>query len=278
MRASVAPMLARRARHAEQVSQAVLGTRVRVREEGPRWLRIATPDGYEGWTLAGAVCRRPYPRGAEEVVIADLWANLRPCPDSRAPSWLTAFIGSRLNVRERTPRVDDEPAWVGCELPDGRTAWLEAHRVGPAEPVAAPRPDEVVATAARFLHGPYLWGGCTPLGLDCSGLVQLVYRLLGIALPRDAHQQAERGTEAARDALLPGDLLFFGRDGSAGTRAGYPPKVGGGRGGITHVGIARGDGTFLHAAGGRGVQVNGLEDGEYQARFRLARRILPARV
>jgi cell wall-associated NlpC family hydrolase len=265
VRASVAPMLARRARHAEQVSQAVLGTRVRVREQGPRWLRVVTPDGYEGWTPAGAVSCRPYPRAAEEVTVADLWANLRPRPDSRAPSWLTAFIGCRLNVDAWRAGADGRREWAGLALPDGRTAWVEAHRVTPATSVPAAKPGDVVATAERFLGIPYLWGGCTPLGLDCSGLVQLIYRLHGIALPRDACQQASCGTSVTLQALAPGDLLFFGRDGS-------------GSGGITHVGIAREDGTFLHAAGGRGVQVNRLAEEEYQARFRLARRILKARV
>jgi cell wall-associated NlpC family hydrolase len=141
---------------------------------------------------------------------------------------------------------------------------VEAHRVREAEP-ETPGPGEVLATAERFLGVPYLWGGCTPLGLDCSGLVQLVYRLLGIALPRDAHQQAACGEPAARGSPVPGDLLFFGRDGS-------------GQGGVTHVGIARGDGAFIHAAGGRGVQVNRLAEEEYSARFRLARRIVTARV
>lgn len=261
VRASVAPMLARRARHAEQVSQAVLGTRVRVRDEGRRWLRIVTPDGYEGWAPAATISRRPYPPATDQVAITELWANLRPRPDARAPSWITAFIGCRLNRAGESAELNGAADWVGVALPAGGTAWVEAHRVRSVGPRPAAGAEEVVATAERFLGVPYLWGGCTPLGLDCSGLVQLVYSLLGIDLPRDAYQQAACGDAAAFSRLAPGDLLCFGRNGS-------------GAGGITHVGIARGDGSFLHAAGGRGVQVNGVKEEEFQARFRGARRIL----
>jgi hypothetical protein len=256
---SVTPMLACRSPVAEQVSQAVLGTRVGLRQQGARWHRIVTPDGYEGWAPARAITRRPYPPGGEVAEIADLWANLRPRPDSRAPSWITAFIGCRLNVRER------EEGWIGLELPDGRLGWVESHRVRCAAPVGRADPAAVVATAERFLGVPYLWGGCTPLGLDCSGFVQLVFALAGVPLPRDAHQQAACGEPVAREALAPGDLLFFGTDGSSDAR-------------VTHVALSRGGAEFLHARGGRGVQIDQLTEVPFEVRFLLARRILPSRV
>jgi gamma-D-glutamyl-L-lysine dipeptidyl-peptidase len=253
---SVTPMLARRSRASEQVSQAVLGTRVGLGEVGPQWLRIVTPDGYEGWAPARAIGRRPYPAAGDVAEIGDLWANLRPRPDPRAPSWITAFIGCRLNVRGR------EEGWTGLELPDGRSAWVESHRLRPAMPAAPPDAAAVVATADRFLGVPYLWGGCTPLGLDCSGFVQLVFALAGVPLPRDAHQQAACGEPAVSESLLPGDLLFFGEAGSDTAR-------------VTHVALSRGGMEFVHARGGRGVQVDRLTDEAYGARFLSARRILP---
>jgi cell wall-associated NlpC family hydrolase len=252
---SVTPMLARRSRAAEQVSQAVLGTRVGLREVGARWIRIVTPDGYEGWAPARAIAQRSYPPGDEVAEISDLWANLRPRPDARAPSWITAFVGCRLNVRGR------EEGWTGLELPDGRSAWVESHRIRPALPAEQPDSAAVVATANRFLGVPYLWGGRTPLGLDCSGFVQLVFALAGVGLPRDAHQQAACGEVVPREALMPGDLLFFGEAGSARTR-------------VTHVALSHGGPEFIHARGGRGVQVDRLTDEAYGARFLSARRIL----
>src|SRR5438093_532773 len=142
---SVTPMLARRSPVAEQVSQAVLGMPVGLRQVGARWVRIATPDGYEGWAPARAIARRPYPPAAEVAEITDLWANLRPRPDSRAPSWIAAFIGCRLNVRER------EAGWLGLELPDGRLAWLEGHRAQCGRPEQQPSAAAMMATAERFL-------------------------------------------------------------------------------------------------------------------------------
>ena len=92
----------------------------------------------------------------------------------------------------------------------------------------------------RYLGVPYLWGGCTPLGIDCSGFVQLVWRLNGASLPRDAHQQAECGQEVAPGEATAGDLLFFGGESGAG---------------ITHVAICLEGGRMIHAAGESGMPV-----------------------
>jgi cell wall-associated NlpC family hydrolase len=103
---------------------------------------------------------------------------------------------------------------------------------------------KLAATGLRFLGIPYLWGGSTPKGFDCSGLMQRIYRLHGLLLPRDADMQSRFGAlRSTRDlnSLATGDLLFFGK---------IPQR-------ITHVGMVLPDRLFLHAYGQ--VRVNSLD-------------------
>ncbi|MBM3494460.1 MAG: NlpC/P60 family protein, partial [Armatimonadetes bacterium] len=123
----------------------------------------------------------------------------------------------------------------------------------------------VLHDARRLVGVPYLWGGRTPFGIDCSGFTQLVFRLSGVALPRDAYQQADWPGLApvSESDIAPGDLVFFGGD--------LDPR---GRG-ITHVGIALEPPLFIHSAGGIGVTISSLLNEPYARNLRRAGRVQP---
>jgi cell wall-associated NlpC family hydrolase len=122
-------------------------------------------------------------------------------------------------------------------------------------PHLRPTPARLARTGFRFLGVPYRWGGTTPNGFDCSGLIQRIFRLNGVILPRDSDMQARFGRERSvqrSEELRPGDLVFFGRD------AGI----------ITHVGLVLPGGGFLHSYGQ--VIVNSLDPASDRYSERLA--------
>ena len=111
--------------------------------------------------------------------------------------------------------------------------------------------------AMRFGGVPYVWGGETPAGFDCSGFVQYVFRQIGINLPRTADVQYELGRKVLQSELQPGDLVFFET---------YEP-------GASHDGIYVGDGKFIAANSGTGVAVVSLGDPYWSSRYLGARRL-----
>jgi cell wall-associated NlpC family hydrolase len=119
---------------------------------------------------------------------------------------------------------------------------------------------EVIREANKFVGVPYRNGGTTANGLDCSGLVVVVYEKFGIAMPRTSHEQAKFGTKIERSSLEPGDLVFFRTSGS--TK-------------ITHVGIYSGDGEFIHASTrSKSVKYDRLDNRYFKKRYATARRVL----
>ncbi len=248
-------------REANLVTQAVLGTWVRIEESRKGWYKVLLPDRYNGWLEAHHVRRyapgeTPYPASEQVAQVQSLLAFLYYEPNGtyRLPA-LQVPIGVRLAV------AAVEEGWVQVALPDGAQRWVRRGDVqivaADAEPVRG-SVEKVLATARRFLGLPYLWGGTTPLGIDCSGFVQLVYRLNGVFLLRDARLQFAQPDllPVEQKDLQPGDLLFFGRQS------------------ITHVGLYLGQGEFIHATTHRRpvVQISRLDEPHWAGLYRGARR------
>lgn len=258
---SVANLYSEPSRAVDVVSQAILGTELAIWESREGWYYVRMPDQYQGWIEAARV--RPqaqdepgYPASAQVAEVQSLFAFVYREPDVTAhePA-MQITIGARLEV------LAEGEDWIQVTLPDRSERWIQRGDVA-VYAAGTPRPvgngAGLVATARRFLGLPYLWGGTTPLGIDCSGFVQLVYHLNGRDLLRDADiQYTQPGLAPVEVAeLQAGDLLFFGTSS------------------ITHVGMAIGDGQFIHATTHERpiVQISNLDEPHWTALYQGARR------
>ena len=116
----------------------------------------------------------------------------------------------------------------------------------------------IIATAKQYIGVPYVWGGSTPSGFDCSGYVKYVFGKHGITLPRTSAQQYNVGKWVSKSNLQPGDLVFYNTSGS----------------GVSHLGIYIGNGQFIHASSSKGVMISEMSNSYWSARYYGARRVL----
>jgi cell wall-associated NlpC family hydrolase len=213
---------------AELASQLLLGETVALlstsRDGG--WLRVRNEaDGYAGWVRAWGLVQATAARVARWRRLARgrigvPMALVRVSKGEGGASVSPVFFGGRL-IASRPAR-----GWCAAELPDGRRGFL------PVSALASGRPPALEERVASLLGSPYLWGGRSPAGYDCSAFVQQVLLEQGVTLPRDAKDQCRRCRPVAGAERL-GDLAFFRRPGEP----------------ASHVGIALGGGYFAHCRG-----------------------------
>jgi cell wall-associated NlpC family hydrolase len=259
--------LRRRPDHRSELrSQLLLGEVLRCPSTPAKWLPVRNcQDGYQGWvrawglvpvTAAGA---RAWTRSAQARVTVP-YAEVREHPGGGAvvsPAfWQAALIplGRRRGFRE-------------VRLPDGRQGWVDGRALGGGAAGHAVERRALARRVKGLLGTPYLWGGRTPLGLDCSAFTQLVLMEHGVRLPRDADQQyrVSRPIKPGMELEL-GDLVFFGPTSRP----------------LAHVGLALGGGYYVHARGSVRVgsldPLNPLYDLALHRQFRGVRRPPQGRV
>lgn len=235
----------------EMVTQLLFGEYFEILEEQKSWLLIKVAyDGYECWIDRKQIHLLNDLKGISDLNTA-VSSDLVQMAQGEGGKLIPVLLGSSL------PKFSGKEFFIGKEkfsfegeavLPFGRKSKLPA----------------IQEAAQWYLHAPYLWGGRSPFGLDCSGLTQMVFKLAGIKLRRDAWQQAEQGTAISFfEEAKEGDLAFFDND----------------KGKIVHVGIVLKDAKIIHASGEvridkidhHGIYNHSLQ--KYTHRLRIVKRI-----
>jgi hypothetical protein len=219
---SVSPLRAAPSHKSEMVSQLLFGEVVEVLDrQREKWWRVRCVwDDYLGWV--SSLQLTPVAADVVEACTTDFARSLEIVqPAVRQDHFLPLPLGALLPMHDG----------LTFRFPE-KTYQFSGQTVHPDQVEVTP--DLVIRFARKYLYAPYLWGGRSPLGIDCSGLIQMVFLLAGIQLPRDASQQIDCGHPVDFAAnMAPADLAFF-----------EDPQ-----GRITHVGIVLGDAQILHASG-----------------------------
>jgi len=260
---SVADVRREPAHSAELLTQLIMGeTALPLKAEGD-WFLIRCADDYHGWIRSWYVRESDlkeiaaYEGSANAVVDASV-GYIHTSPDEKSVPVSDVVAGTVLIA------APEEAGFRSVTLPGGKSGFMRARDLIEKPERVSPDRERLIGRAMRFLGIPYLWGGTTPKGFDCSGFVKRVFGMEGVVLPRDSDRQAASGAPvpgALVEDIRRGDLLFFGEGG----------KVG-------HVAISLGKGLFVHAYGD--VRINSLtpddesHDEKFSKIFLFARSVL----
>lgn len=241
---------------AEMLSQNTFGTALEMLDEHERWVLVRQSDGYLGWVYRPYLTEQPTP--ASTYIVSAPITPIYAEPDLKSQFRSRLVGGTEVQIvatRGSWAEVDANVwGWVhladlcACDLLPKNTADRRRH---------------MIESAARLTGVPYLWGGTSLHGIDCSGLAQLVHRWVGIPIPRDADQQY-LAAQKIEPPYQPGDLLFFGENGDARQ--------------ITHVAISLGDWRIIHSSRSHnGVYYDDVQEVEHlRTSFRGAATFLTA--
>jgi len=255
----------------EMMTQALLGTPVKILQE-EEWYRVQTPDSYISWVNSSSI----YPmtknefnawNAADKIVVTSHYGFTYENPDANSQTVSDVVSGNMLKWE------GTEGEFYKVSYPDGRMAYL-LKSAGMPESKWINRDtfsaSSIIGTGKTLMGIPYLWGGMSAKGLDCSGFVRTVMFLNGIILPRDASQMANVGEKIDMSNgfgnLKPGDLLFFGKKATPEQKER-----------IIHVAIYLGNQKFIHSQGYVHISSFNPEDKEFD-KYNLNRLVSAVRI
>ena len=262
---SIANLRSKPAHSSELVSQAIMGTPVRVLKMEDGWVFVQTPDRYIAWTNQAAVHLMSSSemiewRNGDRLIYTE--SNGSVYEDSKQTVVMSDLVAGAIVTKKSESKNINE-----VSLPDGRVGfvtnknWRNFKQMKDTVSLIG---DNLIIAGKRFLGFPYLWGGTSSKAMDCSGFVKTVYFLNGMVLERDASQQINHGKEiditSGYTNLQKGDLLYFGSK--------QPYKV-------THTGMYIGDSEFIHSSGF--IHINSLDKNRSNYNSELVPKLVGAR-
>ena len=278
-------------------TQELMGTIVEIVGEKSYWREIVSPQPYKAWATSMGITEMTTEeieayKAAPKVIFKELYGHVytQPAADSQTICDLVGGDILRITAgggKNKKAQAGLKGKWTQVMLPSGKTGYIPTTQLaehkgfmsiakgeGSAESISEDTTESIIAEAHKLLGVPYLWGGMSAKGVDCSGLVRISHIMNGVLLPRNASQQIHCGDrvpmninksfwEDRSDAdafkaemisrtaeLKRGDLVFFGT----------PAMQEGQRDRVTHVGIYLGDGKIIHSS--HLVRINSLIPGE----------------
>ena len=221
----------------ELVSQALMGTPLKVLDYNDKWYRVQTPEHYIGWMDSSGLQQftakeMEYWKKSGRYFYNHLSGSAYDAPTLKGNVVTDLVLGDLFEVESRVK------GFLKIRIPDGRSGYVKKADCISFDDWSYSQPNvqSILSFARQMMGSPYLWGGTSSKAVDCSGFVKLVYYAQGIILARDASQQARYGESIDfnnMNNLQPGDLLFFGSSAQH----------------ISHEGIYLGKGDFIHSSG-----------------------------
>lgn len=248
-------------------TQALYGQEVTILQSSGNWYKVAVKDqytpknsqGYPGWVPKSHI-REYYPNyeNCKIAIVQTETANVYNSASTTGP-----FL--QISFNTILPIIKEDAHWIQVSTPTNEIKFMRTEDVkvfSNFKSIPKPTPNDIVATAKKFLGLPYLWAGNSGYGFDCSGFTYSIYKQHGILIPRDSTVQASLGTAISKNNLQPGDLMFFAYNN--------------GKGKIHHVAMYIGNGQMIHSPNSsKTVEIISINTEPYKSEFTTARSYLP---
>ena len=253
-------------------TQELMGTVVEIIAEKGYWREIVSPQPYQAWCTEKGIVEMSEQeigayKAAPKCIFTELYGHVYESPSDKAATICDLVGGDVMRIACQAGNVGKKGRslkgkWTQIMLPSGKTGWVRSSQIklhegffsiakgeGNSESISDSLMESIIADAFKLKGVPYLWGGMTPKGVDCSGLVRWSFIMNGVLLPRNASQMVHCGDEVSLDSLQRGDLVFFGTPATS-----EKPRR------VTHVGIYIGNGRIIHSS--HMVRINSLNPSE----------------